>query len=68
MTWLMRRHVDAARGDVGGDQDAQLARAQAVAATRLRRPCGMPPCSEATRVAHARQAVGEPVGVALACS
>ena len=33
--------------------------------TRLRRPCGMPPCSDATRWPMLGQAVGQPVGVAL---
>ena len=33
--------------------------------TRLRRPCGMPPCSDATAWPSCGQAIGEPVGVDL---
>ena len=59
-----RRHVDAARGDVGRDQDAQLARAQALqdaVAPALRHAA----VQRRDRVAELGQAIREPVGVDL---
>ena len=59
-----RRHVDAARGDVGRDQDAQLARAQALQ-DAVAPPLRHPAVQRRDRVAELGEAVGEAVGVDL---
>jgi len=59
-----RRHVDAARRDVGRDEDAQVARAQALQ-DAVAPPLGHAAVQRRDRMAELREAIGETVGVDL---